>query len=328
MSVLRDLCASVADLAGPPSPRERILTLLRLAVLSVILFGGSSLYWRWSVGVPALMAATVAGVAYALLLIATHEMVHGTLLGLPRLEQDLACLLSWPMAWPYSTYARLHRLHHRWNGSDHRDPERTTVLPEERRCGGQLRRWVHRHPVAWRLLVLGGVGLILDTAHKGWRLGAADPRLAAARWRDGLGVTLVHAGLLTLALAHGVLLRYLLFWIVLERVIGAIVQGRGLVEHHGLWQRRASHLLTQLYASRSLPAGPVLNAWMGGLPHHAAHHAFPWIASARLPLASRRIAAVLENHGLPAVPSSPGYGAALRALGGERMLEGLPQSRS
>jgi hypothetical protein len=44
-----------------------------------------------------------------LLLIATHEMVHGTLLGFPTLETALACLLSWPMAWPHATYARLHR---------------------------------------------------------------------------------------------------------------------------------------------------------------------------------------------------------------------------
>ena len=51
----------------------------------------------------------MAGVAYALLLIATNEMVHGTLLGWPLLEMVLACLISWPMAWPHATYARLQR---------------------------------------------------------------------------------------------------------------------------------------------------------------------------------------------------------------------------
>lgn len=33
----------------------------------------------------------------------------GTLLGWPLLEMVLACLISWPMAWPHATYARLHR---------------------------------------------------------------------------------------------------------------------------------------------------------------------------------------------------------------------------
>jgi len=117
--------------------------------------------------------------------------------------------------------------------------------------------------------------------------------------------------MLLLALANGVLGHYLLFWLLLERVIGLIVQFRGLVEHHGLWQPRGSHLLTQLSSTRNVRAAAWLNALMGGLPHHSAHHAFPWIASARLPLASRRIATVLQRHGAEALPQVASYGHAL-----------------
>jgi len=321
IALVRDLCAAVADLGAPASAAERGWTGLRLAVLLAVLVGGAWLYWRLPLGWSAIAALLIAGVAYALLLIATHEMVHGTCFGVGRLEQPLACLLSWPMAWPYLTYSRLHRLHHRWNGHDGRDPERTTARPEEMERAGALRRLWQRQQLPLRLLVLGGVGLIADTAIKGWRLRAADRALQDARRRDGAGVAVVHAAMLLIALSHGELRRYLLFWLLLERVIGLIVQFRGLVEHHGLWhgdlweqglhQTRGNHLLTQLSSSRNVRTGAWLNALMGGLPHHSAHHAFPWIPSARLPLASHRIAAVLQRHGAAAMPQVASYGHAL-----------------
>jgi len=301
---LRQAVAGLERLEARPSQ-------LRLLGLACLLLLGSLGYWSLADLAPAILAALLAGLAYALLLISTHEMVHGTCLGKPRLEFALGCLLSWPMAWPFLTYSRLHRLHHRWNGRDRRDPERTTALPEERERAGMLRRLWQRQQLPLRLLLLGGVGLIADTAIKGWRLRAVDPALAAARWRDGAGVSAVHAVMLLLALSHGVLGRYLLFWLLLERVIGLVVQFRGLVEHHGLWQARGSHLLTQLSSTRNVKAATWLNALMGGLPHHSAHHAFPWIASARLPLASRRIATVLQRHGAEALPQVASYGHAL-----------------
>ena len=314
-SLDRDLCAAVADLGGAASWRERAWTLVRLLVLSAVLIGGSRLFWLLPLGLPAVLPLVIAGVAYALLLIATHEMVHGTLLGWRRLETVLACLLSWPMAWPYLTYARLHRLHHRWTGLDPRDPERTDVLPAERLEAGRLRRLLHTYLLPWRILVLGGVGLIADTAIKGQQLRRVDPRLGRERLRDGLGVAVVHAAMVSVAMVHGELWRYLLFWLVLERVIGAIVQLRGIVEHHGLWQRHSTVLQTQLYASRSIRCGAFLNALMGGLPHHSAHHAFPWLCSARLPEASQRLAVVLARHGAPPTPWASSYAAALRQLG-------------
>jgi fatty acid desaturase len=284
---------------------------VRLALLGALLLGGAWIYWRLPLGGAAIAAVLIAGVAYALLLIATHEMVHGTLLGARILEERLACLLSWPMAWPHLTYARLHHLHHRWNGCDPRDPERTTPLPQERLDAGPLRRLMQRHLFWWRLGVLGGVGLIAGTARQGFALQRQDPGLVRARVIDGAGVVVMHTAMLLIALAHGQFWRYLLFWLLLERVIGAIVQFRGMVEHHGLWRSRDTHLLTQLYATRNIQAGRWLNALMGGLPHHGAHHAFPWIPSERLPLASRRIDAVLQRHGAPALPSLSSYREAM-----------------
>jgi fatty acid desaturase len=48
-------------------------------MLSALLVGGAWLYWRLPLGGAAIGAVLIAGVAYGLLLIATHELVHGTL---------------------------------------------------------------------------------------------------------------------------------------------------------------------------------------------------------------------------------------------------------
>jgi fatty acid desaturase len=316
----RLLVQAVADLQRPPTWAERWLATGRIVILGGLLIGGTLLYWTVLNGLWGLAVLPLAGVAYALLLIATHEMVHGTVWGLGSLEFGLGCLLGWPMAWPFATYARLHRLHHRWNGRDPRDPERTEILPSDSHSANPLSHWLHHHPWASRCLLLGGVGLILDTTRKGWQLRTADPKLTGAQRLDAAGVILLHAALLCIASHQGVVPRYLLFWFVLERVIGAIVQYRGLVEHHGLWHRADTlaggavlpQRLRQLATSRDVVSGAWWNALMGGLPHHSTHHAFPAISTSRLPLASERLHAVLLAQNWP-LPSQLGsYAEALK----------------
>lgn len=301
---------AVADLGSVNRP----LTLLRIGGLAALLLATVWLSWRAKEPLPMLAAALLAGVAYALLLIGTHEAVHGTLLGMPRVEFALSCLISWPMAWPFATYASLHLLHHRWNGRDPRDPERTEPLPTERREAGPLRRWQQHHPLLARALVLGGLGLIASTYGHGVRLRGEDRRLAGRLAIDATGSLLMQAALLSLAISQGVLGRYLLFWLVLERAIGAIVQSRGVIEHQGLWRSGENHLLTQLYATRTVGTTAWLNLLMGGLPHHAAHHAFPAIPFQQLPLATQRIEARLNEAGRPALPRAGSYREALAGL--------------
>jgi fatty acid desaturase len=173
---------------------------------------------------------------------------------------------------------------------------------------------MQRHLFWWRVGVLGGLGLIVDTVRKGLALQLQDPGLKKARFLDGAGVMVVHTVMLVIALSREEFWRYLLFWLLLERVIGVIVQFRGMVEHHLLWRSAEAQLLTQLYATRNITAGSWLNALMGGLPHHSAHHAFPAIPSERLPLASHRIALVLQRYGAPPLPTLPSYFEALRVM--------------
>jgi fatty acid desaturase len=321
----RALARAVADLQGPPSAAERVAAIGRLLALALAFGVGAAGYGLRPADLMGLAALMLASVAYALLLIASHEMAHGTWLGWRGLEFGLGCLLSWPLAWPFATYARLHRLHHRWNGGDSRDPERTQALPDDPLPPTPLGHWLRHHPFAVRCLLLGGVGLIFDTAWNGWRLRTVDPHLAWARRLDGAGVILLQTGLLVVAIRQGAMLRYLLGWLVLERVVGGIMQYRGLVEHHGLWHNaggRSSALpqrLRQLATTRDVASGPGLNALLGGLPHHSTHHAFPSLPSPRLPEASARLQAVLMAHGWPLPRRVGGYGEGLE----DRVGDGL-----
>ncbi|MBW0180622.1 MAG: fatty acid desaturase [Vulcanococcus sp.] len=294
--LIRDLHAAVVDLHARPIPPAWG----RLLVLLALLAAGGVGFWQLQAWPPRLAAALLVALAETLLLIATHEACHGTLLGRPRLELALAALISWPMAWPLFTYRLLHRLHHRWNGRDQRDPERIH----------------HQQSGCWRRLVLaGGAGLILRTLQEALRLQAQHPALRRALLLDGIGIVLVQALILLLVIQHGQLLAYALSWLVVERVAGALLQLRGAIEHWQLWQPQPHPLLSQLYGSRTVAVPNWLNGWLGGLPHHSAHHAFPAIATARLPQATARFQAVLQTHGYPPLPCCQGYGEALKQLG-------------
>ncbi|MEM9979210.1 MAG: fatty acid desaturase [Cyanobacteria bacterium P01_D01_bin.2] len=264
-------------------------------------------FWLWTVS---------AGVFYALWLICTHDMAHHTLLGWPRVENVLARIISWPMLWPVGVYSELHRLHHGWNGLDLRDPERYQWSEQAYQQALPWRRWYIRHQWLINIFVLGGWGIIIKTLMDGRRFQQLVPRLRFQLLADLLGMALVQAGLLTaVVFTHTSILRYLLFWFCLERVVGAIAQTRAHLEHYGLWQRAGGHLLTQLYSSRNLQASPWFGWLIGGLNYHAVHHAFPDIPFNRLPEAHGRVQAVLDKHGMPRMTLEPGYlGTVLRLV--------------
>ena len=94
---------------------------------------------------------------------------------------------------------------------------------------------------------------------------------------------------LTLAIVHQQLWCYLLFWLILERTIGIVLQTRDHLEHYALWGNFKNHQLTQPYASRNLQTSFPVGWLMGGLNYHAVHHAFPEIPFNELPTAFERI---------------------------------------
>lgn len=237
-ALIADLQAAVADLR-PSAPRTS--GALRLALLLAVLALGAWFYWghlAWPIRLAGLLLLSL---AEALLLIASHEAGHGTLLGRRRLERVLALLIGWPMAWPSASYRLLHGLHHRWSGSDPRDPEQVRL----------------RSPgVVWRLCLFGGVGLVLRAYLEAWRLRGVQPRLGGALLLDAIGVALLQLLVLAIALHQQLLLPYLLSWVVVERLAGAALQLRGAIEHWQLGPVAVHPLITGSMAPARLTFPP------------------------------------------------------------------------
>ncbi len=299
-----DLRLAVADLrAVNPWPG-----LIRFASLGALTLGLSVLSWQadqigWFV-----LGTISASFSYVFWLICNHDATHRTLTGWKWFDTIMPRVISWPMLWPVGTYNQLHQLHHRWNGIDLRDPERIQWTDAEYQTASAWQRWYVRHQWLLDVFVLGGLGLIVRTSRQGFILRKSLPQLRSQMIIDAVGMVSMQGIILSLVYFQGVSLwQYLLFWILLERGIGIVIQTRSHIEHYGLWQQTDNYQLTQLYACRNLAVSGWVNWLMGGLPYHSVHHAFPQIASDRLSEAFERIQSVLQRHQLPPMVLAQGY---------------------
>ena len=310
----RLMTEAIEDAVRPLFAVNRGLGWLRVLVL---LLPSLACLWQYyaepNLGL-ALLWLVAATLLYSFLMIATHDISHATLLDQGDLEQALGCALSWPIAWPYLTYRNLHMLHHRMNGMDLRDPERREPTAEEAAQAGPLRQLHFRHPFWGSVLGLGGLQLILSMLWFGWKLRATHSRLRAGLRLDLMGILVVQVLLFAWAFSQGQVLKLVLMLVVVERLVGAVMQARGMIEHHGLWRPSTTYELTQLYTSRNIVAGPLVNFLMGGLPHHSLHHAYPSIPYDRLPEASAIAEAELARHGKPPLPRVGSYAEGLALL--------------
>jgi fatty acid desaturase len=298
-----ELQAAIADLRQV-NPR---VGLFRFMTIGGIVLSLMAVAWsRDNLLVFAVITA-IAGIFYAFWIICSHDSVHQTLTGWQWFETISPRLTTWPMFWPYGTYALLHRLHHGWNGIDLRDPERVQWTQVEYQQANPLLRWYVRHQGLLDMFVLGGIGLILKTLIHGWKLRTVLPQLRTQIWLDLTGILAIQGGLLVFFGQRGQIDRYLLFWLILERSIGAVAQMRDRLEHYGLWGQNNGYQLTQLYACRNLDTNPAVGWLMGGLDYHAVHHAFPDIPFNQLPVAFDRLQAVLQRHDLPPMLQGQGY---------------------
>lgn len=286
---------------------DPLVGLFRFVTIGVMVLSLMALAWSvkdlW-----AFMAITaIAGIFYAFWMLCSHDMVHQTLTGWPWFETILPRLIMWPMLWPHGTYAVLHRLHHGWNGRDLRDPERVQWTDAEYQSANPLLRWYVRHQWPLDIFGLGGIGLVIKTLINGWKFRTVLPQLRSQLWLDLTAIVVIQGGLLAFFSQRGEVGRYLLFWLILERTAGTIIQARDHLEHYGMWGQTDGSQLTQLYSCRNLNTYAWVGWLMGGLNYHAVHHAFPDIPFNRLPEAFDRIQIVLQRHDLPLMLQGEGY---------------------
>lgn len=309
--LVRELQAAVRD-CGLVSPWPG---LFRVIALGGLCLGCVTIAWMEPIGWAFVGWSTIAAIFYGFWLVSTHDAVHHTLTGWVVFDEMIARVISWPILWAVGTYSELHRLHHSWNGRRLDDPERTQWTQTEYDRAGRLRRWYVRHQWVIDIFGCGAIGLILKTFRhgliQGWFVQNTRSRL---RWQlggDVVGIVVVHTLLLAWVLAHDALGQYVLLWLIVERVVGVMMQCREHIEHYGLWryppQPPRSQVLTQLYATRNLHTTAIVNWLMGGLPYHGVHHAFPKIPCDRLPIAFERLGVILDAHEQPPLVRDPGY---------------------
>lgn len=254
-----------------------------------------------------LVSALITGTFYASALMTTHDAIHHTLTGNRWFDEVWPRLLSYFVFWPYGLYAELHRLHHKYNGRNLDDPENPTPVASRYRDAGTWKRWLMRYRGLLRVFVYGGFGMIVRHVFLGCKLYRKDPRIRRAMQTDAAGILL--AALLTSAVvvSVGVIWKYILYLLLVERIVGGVQQLRSHLEHDGLWADSEPNVVyMRLYSCRNIKAWPVVERFFNGLSFHSVHHAFPAIPYYHLAEAHRRVAAICEAKGRPLVTAS-GY---------------------
>ena len=283
-----------------------IIGIIRFSIIGFIFLTLLTIAWFLPIGITFLFTTILTGVFYSFWLICTHDMTHQTLTGWKWFDNFIPRFISWPILSPYGIYSELHRLHHSWNGINLKDPERVQWTKQEYETANKLQKWYVNYQWFVDIFVFGGIGLIIKNFIKAWQF----QHLANIRHQlllDILGMSLVKSLLLTIAIYQQNLVKYLLFWLILERIIGIILQTRDHLEHYGKWGKFKNHQLTQFYAGRNLQTSSIIGWLMGGLNYHAVHHAFPDIPFYHLPTAFNRIQPILQKYDFPEMKLDPGY---------------------
>ncbi|MGK7962547.1 fatty acid desaturase family protein [Crocosphaera sp.] len=283
------------------------LGLLRFFLLGTLVFSLVSLAWMthdpWIFAVESFLA----GFIYFLWLICTHDATHYTLTQWKWFEEIAPRLQSYPMLWPYGIYQELHQLHHGWNGLDFRDPERSQWTQQEYETASIWQQWYVKHQWPIDIFILGAMGLIIKTIVQGVQLRSVRPRLQGKLTMDLVCILLIQGVFLAIAFSVGMMGRYFLLLLILERTIGFFMQIRDHLEHYQMWRKSDNYLLTQLYATRNILVPNWVQWLMGGLPYHGVHHGFPNIPFHRLPEAFDNIQSVLKEHDYPEMTRDKGY---------------------
>ena len=248
-----------------------------------------------------------AAIFYAFLLVCTHDAIHHTLTGWIWFDEIIARIIAYPILWAVGSYSELHDLHHGWNGINLQDPERVQLTKSESENLSWRKQWYFENQWLIDIFICGSLGLIIKAFQKAWQHQSDRPGLRQQLLIDSTGMVLVHIMLLTWVINHHLLWYYALFWLIVERIVGMILQTRDHIEHYGKWQTVGGQQLTQLYATRNLRVHSMVSWLMGGLNYHGVHHAFPRIPFNHLAEAYKIIEDYLQKYDLPPMDIEDGY---------------------
>lgn len=256
---------------------------------------------------------TLAAFFYARLLISTHDCIHHTWTGIKLFDEAYPRLLSWPMIWFHGTYSSIHHLHHKMNGQTTEDPERVHWTQDEYEAASPIGKLVGRNIGFFNIFVFAGFGMIVKTALAGIRMRDRSKSLRRNLVIDTIGILIMNGLIYGWAIQSGNLLKYIAFYILVERVAGGILNFRAWIEHYGLWGKRHHYFQTQIANCRNIK-GNFVSRWLFiNLNYHSVHHSFSKVPFYNLAEAHKRLKAVYQKHGQD-IPMEEGYLKSARAI--------------
>lgn len=272
-------------------------------------------------------AAALAGIFFAAAAVTTHDAIHHTLTGIGWFDEISARVATWAVFWPHGVYSELHKLHHKMNGVDVRDPERVTFTEVEYETAGAIKKFLIRNQLWLAVFVGGGIGMIIGHL---WRASGFFKQSKGLRRElviDLLGILAVNGCLYGMAAANGQLLKAVVLYVIVERVGGGLLQFRAHIEHYGLAGKRENYFSTQLHACRNIETNAAMSWLFNGLNFHSIHHAFPKVPFYHLEEAHMRMSRLLDKEGAEEMPKAQGYLKTFYALATSLRLTQLRENQ-
>ncbi len=271
MIAAREFQKAVLDLqATRPGPGVRKTLLMAALTLPAgymaLTADAFAAFFAWSL---------VTGCFYASWLITTHDAIHHTLTGWRWFDELVPRLISHPIVWVHGTYAEVHKLHHKMNGAELDDPERVQWTEAEYAAAAPLGRFYARHQWFFDIFVFGGVGLIYETVRAALPFYRKSKGIRRQLRLDLGAIVAWNAAIYAYAASQGMALRYLIFWLCMERIGGGVLQWRAHIEHYGLWGKGRHYFETQALVCRNLNTSAFGSWFFNRLNFHSVHHAFP-----------------------------------------------------
>lgn len=291
----RELSRAVDGLTKVDARHGLRLTLMHIFVLNTLLF---LTFW---VEQPAafVVLALATATYYSAVMITSHDAIHHTLSGWYYFDEVVPRAFGYFIFWPHGLYAELHKLHHKQNGKDLADPERPTYSTAEYRAASPLGRWAIRNQWWLSLFVFGGVGMLYRHIRHGIKLWPDHRAVRRAMVTDAIGVAVSFGIVVSVVVAFDIGLRFLVYIICVERIIGFFMQLRSHVEHYGLHVDAGPLIDTRLANCRNITTSRFVSRFFNGLNFHSVHHAFPRIPYYHLEEAHARIAVLCARAGRP-----------------------------
>jgi fatty acid desaturase len=311
---------AVAELLDVDARRGTRITIVNFVVVNTLL---ALSFWVDSMAA-FVGFAVVNGIFYMSVMSTSHDAIHHTLTGRPRFDEIVPRAFSYFIFWPHGVYAELHKLHHKLNGKDLDDPEIPTFTAEAWASAGPVKRWLIRHDWWLSLFVYGGAGMIFKHVYHAFKWRQKHERMRWALWTDAVGIGLAVAVMLAVVIPLGMLERYVVYILILERIIGFGHQLRLHIEHYGLHGDHGGLLETRLYNCRNINTSWLPSRMFNGLNFHSVHHAWPRIPFYHLKTAHERVAAICAAAGRP-LPEGDGYIKTAIALTRNPILIADPQ---